>query len=69
MSWLSPQFSKSDDLTHDYGEVVALSGLTLEVPPGVTGLVGANGAGKTTMLRLMLGLLHPTVGIDAGSGP
>ena len=51
-----------DDLTHDYGEVVALSGLTLEVPPGVTGLVGANGAGKTTMLRLMLGLLHPTSG-------
>ena len=50
------------DLTHDYGEVVALSGLTLEVPPGVTGLVGANGAGKTTMLRLMLGLLHPTSG-------
>ncbi len=51
-----------DDLTHDYGEVVALSGLTLEVPSGVTGLVGANGAGKTTMLRLMLGLLHPTSG-------
>lgn len=51
-----------DDLTHDYGEVLALSGLTLEVPPGVTGLVGANGAGKTTMLRLMLGLLHPTAG-------
>jgi len=50
------------DLTHDYGEVVALSGLTLEVPPGVTGLVGANGAGKTTLLRLMLGLLHPTSG-------
>ena len=50
------------DLTHDYGEVVALSGLSLEVPPGVTGLVGANGAGKTTLLRLMLGLLHPTSG-------
>ncbi|HSJ85472.1 MAG TPA: ABC transporter ATP-binding protein [Acidimicrobiia bacterium] len=50
------------DLTHDYGEVVALRGLDLEVPSGVTGLVGANGAGKTTMLRLMLGLLHPTSG-------
>ena len=49
-------------LTHDYGEVVALRDLTLEVPAGVTGLVGANGAGKTTMLRLMLGLLHPTAG-------
>jgi len=50
------------DLTHDYGEVVALKNLTLQVPEGVTGLVGANGAGKTTLLRLMLGLLHPTSG-------
>jgi ABC-2 type transport system ATP-binding protein len=57
-----PAILEISDLTHNYGEVVALSGLTLEVPPGVTGLVGANGAGKTTMLRLMLGLLHPTSG-------
>jgi len=49
-------------LTHDYGEVVALHDLDLQIPPGVTGLVGANGAGKTTMLRLLLGLLHPTRG-------
>lgn len=49
-------------LTHDYGEVVALRDLDLVIPAGVTGLVGANGAGKTTMLRLLLGLLHPTSG-------
>lgn len=49
-------------LTHDYGEVVALEDLNLVIPPGITGLVGANGAGKTTMLRLLLGLLHPTSG-------
>lgn len=50
------------DLSHDFGEVVALRNLSLDIPPGITGLVGANGAGKTTMLRLLLGLLHPTKG-------
>lgn len=50
------------ELTHDFGEVVALQDLNLQIPSGVTGLVGANGAGKTTMLRLLLGLLHPTAG-------
>jgi ABC-2 type transport system ATP-binding protein len=49
-------------LTHRYGDVVALRNLDLEIPAGVTGLVGANGAGKTTMLRLLLGLLHPSDG-------
>lgn len=50
------------DLTHDFGEVVALKDLDLQIPEGITGLVGANGAGKTTMLRILLGLLHPTSG-------
>lgn len=50
------------NLTHDYGEVVALKNLDVIIPPGITGLVGANGAGKTTLLRIFLGLLHPTAG-------
>jgi len=50
------------NLTHDYGNHVALDGLDVDVPAGVTGLVGANGAGKTTMLRILLGLLHQTAG-------
>jgi ABC-2 type transport system ATP-binding protein len=49
-------------LTHDYGEVVALKDLDIEVPAGITGLVGANGAGKTTFLRILLGLIHPSEG-------
>src|SRR5690554_6280577 len=56
------QVVEVSNLTHDYGEVVALRDLDLAVPPGITGLVGANGAGKTTMLRILLGLLHPTEG-------
>ena len=54
---------KVNSLTHAYdADVVALRDLDLSIPAGITGLVGANGAGKTTMLRLILGLLHPSSG-------
>ncbi|WP_117215103.1 ABC transporter ATP-binding protein [Allorhizocola rhizosphaerae] len=42
--------------------VTALADLTLDVEPGVIGLVGANGAGKSTMIKILLGLLGPTSG-------
>ena len=45
-----------------YGEILALDGVTAEVPSGRTGLVGANGAGKTTLLKLLLGVLEPAAG-------
>src|SRR5258708_16020021 len=50
-------------LTKRYpGSVMALDGLTIGVPPGITGLVGANGAGKSTLIKILLGLLPPTKG-------
>ena len=49
-------------LTKTYPGVTALDDLTLELPPGRIGLVGANGAGKSTMFRVLLGLSHPTAG-------
>jgi ABC-2 type transport system ATP-binding protein len=50
-------------LTKRYpGGVTALSDLTLAVEPGIIGLVGANGAGKSTMIKTLLGLLTPTSG-------
>ncbi|MDI1461639.1 ABC transporter ATP-binding protein [Catellatospora sp. KI3] len=50
-------------LTKTYpGGVTALSDLTLAVEPGIIGLVGANGAGKSTMIKTLLGLLAPTTG-------
>ena len=50
------------DLTKSYPGVQALDGLTVDIEPGIIGFVGANGAGKTTFLRILLGLLQPTSG-------
>jgi ABC-2 type transport system ATP-binding protein len=50
-------------LTKRYGsQVLALDSLNLTVHGGVTGLVGANGAGKSTFIKILLGLLPPTSG-------
>ncbi len=53
----------TEALTKRYpGGVTALGDLTLAVEPGVVGLVGANGAGKSTFIKIMLGLIPPTSG-------
>ena len=50
-------------LTKTYGGgVTALSDLTVDVEAGVIGLVGANGAGKSTFIKIMLGLIAPSAG-------
>jgi ABC-2 type transport system ATP-binding protein len=55
---------ETDALVKVYpGGVTALGGLTVNVAPGITGLIGANGAGKSTMLKILLGLLSPTQGV------
>ena len=51
------------DLTKSFSDsVLALDNLTLDAEPGIIGFVGANGAGKTTFIRILLGLLPPTSG-------
>ena len=45
-----------------YGNVVAVSQVSLEVEPGITGLLGPNGAGKTTVLHMMAGLVRASEG-------
>ena len=50
-------------LTRRFGDTVAVDGLTLEVEEGeIFGLVGPDGAGKTTTMRLLAGILDPTAG-------
>ncbi len=52
----------TNGLTMQFGAQRALDSVTADVHSGVTGLVGANGAGKTTFLSLVLGLRVPTSG-------
>lgn len=50
-------------LSKSFGDIVALDGLDLDVPAGtVFALLGPEGAGKTTTVRLLLGLLRPSYG-------
>jgi ABC-2 type transport system ATP-binding protein len=49
-------------LTYRRGAVRALQHVDLRIQPGIVGLVGANGAGKTSLLRLLAGELSPTTG-------
>jgi ABC-2 type transport system ATP-binding protein len=51
------------DLRKSYASKVALDGLTLDVAPGeIVGFVGANGAGKSTAMRIAMGVLAPDSG-------
>lgn len=59
----------TEGLTKDYGKKRALADLNLEVRKGeVFGLLGPNGSGKTTTIRLLLGLLRPTSGCASVAG-
>jgi ABC-2 type transport system ATP-binding protein len=49
-------------LTKTFGSVRALDDVTFEIGEGVTGMLGANGAGKSTTLKLFVGLLGPDSG-------
>jgi ABC-2 type transport system ATP-binding protein len=65
----APPVITTSRLTKRYGSVRALEDLTLQVRSGeVYGLLGPNGSGKTTTIRLLLGLLRPTAGKSSVAG-
>jgi len=50
------------DLGRWYGDVVGVSDVSLSIEGGIVGLLGANGAGKSTFLKLLVGELRPSRG-------
>jgi len=56
-------------LSKSFGPVLAVDDLSFTVEPGrVTGFLGPNGSGKTTTLRMLLGLVHPSAGTATIAG-
>jgi ABC-2 type transport system ATP-binding protein len=54
---------RSEHLTKMFGEFTAVDKVSFEVATGeVVGYLGPNGSGKTTTMRMLLGILHPTEG-------
>jgi ABC-2 type transport system ATP-binding protein len=52
-----------DRLTKRYGQdVIALNDISFRITDGITGILGENGAGKSTAIKILLGLLQPTSG-------
>jgi branched-chain amino acid transport system ATP-binding protein len=58
-----------DKLSVHYGGIHALQGISLEVPEGkIVTLIGANGAGKSTTLKAIIGLVRPSAGTVSWDG-
>src|SRR3954454_4281428 len=56
-------------LTKHFGRITAVDDLSFEVEPGtITGFLGSNGSGKTTTLRMLLGLVRPSAGVALVDG-
>jgi branched-chain amino acid transport system ATP-binding protein len=54
---------KLSNIESYYGPIMAIRGISLEVPRGwIVTLLGANGAGKTTVLKTISGILDPQKG-------
>jgi ABC-2 type transport system ATP-binding protein len=54
---------QTDALTRQFGAITAVDSITLQVPAGIIfGFLGPNGSGKTTTIRLLLGLIRPSSG-------
>jgi len=58
----TPTLLAAENLTKHYRNVIALNGVSFTISEGVTGILGENGAGKSTAIKIFLGLIQPTSG-------
>ena len=59
---MAERLLEANRLTKRYGNVIALNEVSFTISDGITGILGENGAGKSTAIKIFLGLLHPTSG-------
>lgn len=60
---------RTEKLTKRFGDFIAVNEITFDVKQGeIYGFLGANGAGKTTAIRMLIGLLSPTSGVASVAG-
>jgi len=53
----------TEGLRKEYGDIVAVRNLRISIPSGtIYGLIGPNGSGKTTAIKMLMGLVRPTAG-------
>jgi ABC-2 type transport system ATP-binding protein len=51
-----------ENLSRWYGEILGINKVTVDIAPGITGLVGPNGSGKSTLMNVVCGLMRPGQG-------
>ncbi len=62
MSDADAPFIACHRLSRWYGDVIAVNALDVTIPEGITGLLGPNGSGKTSLMRMTMGLIRPSSG-------
>src|SRR6201747_2230349 len=66
---MSDKAITTDKLTKRFGDFIAVNEISFEVDKGeIFGFLGANGAGKTTAMRMLIGLSKPTAGKASVAG-
>jgi ABC-2 type transport system ATP-binding protein len=59
---MTPPLLVVEHLTKRYKNLIALDDVSFTITDGITGILGENGAGKSTAIKILLGLLEPTSG-------